>query len=564
MNQSGQSSAGKSSHQQNRSNRRTRKPPEERKVMKKEMLINVAQSEECRVAIVEDGVLEELYIERASADNYVGNIYKGRIVNLEPSIQAAFVDFGVGRNGFLHISDVEPQYFRQGGVDPEEAMAAEQNRHDNGNNGRGNRGRRPRRPGDRPRVKPPIQDIFRRGDEVLVQVIKEGIGSKGPTLSTYISIPGRYLVLMPALGRVGVSRKIDDEDARQRLRSIMLELNPPKGLGFIVRTAGTERSKRELSRDLAYLLRLWKVLVRRIKRTSGPIDIYEESDMIIRTIRDIFTTDVDTIWIDEAAAYERAREFCQLVMPRFADRLQFYEGKEPLFHRYHLDEEIAKINRREVPLRDGGSIVIDTTEALVAIDVNSGSFRTDESAEETAYQLNMVAAKEIARQLRLRDLGGVIVNDFIDMRKEKHRRDVERCLRDAVRRDRARTKILRTSPFGLVEMTRQRIRPSVRRSVFQDCPCCTGRGIVKTPESMAIEVIRLLMLVRHREGVRRILVNVNSDVAAYLNNKKRRELAEIETSGNLTLQVFGSESQFPEHLEIKCFDQNDRPLDIGL
>ena len=203
----------------------------------------------------------------------------------------------------------------------------------------------------RPRVKPPIQDIFRRGDEVLVQVIKEGIGTKGPTLSTYISIPGRYLVLMPALGRVGVSRKIEDDDARRRLRDILLELNPPKGLGFIVRTAGTDRTKKELSRDLAYLLRLWKVIVRRIKKTPAPVDIYEESDMIIRTIRDIFTSDVDAIYIDEPAAYERAKEFLQLVMPRYVNRLQLYEGKEPLFHKYNLDEEIAQIHQRKVPLQ---------------------------------------------------------------------------------------------------------------------------------------------------------------------------------------------------------------------
>ncbi len=216
--------------------------------------------------------------------------------------------------------------------------------------------------------------------------------------------------------------------------------------------------------------------------------------MIIRTIRDIFTGDVDSIYIDEPTAYERAKEFLQIVMPRYVSRLQLYEGKEPLFHKYRLDEEIARIHQRKVPLRQGGSIVIDQTEALVAIDVNSGNFRADDSAEETAYQMNLLAAKEIARQLRLRDLGGVIVNDFIDMRKEKHRRNVERALRDAVKRDRARTKILRTSPFGLIEMTRQRIRPSLKRSVFKDCPCCSGTGVVKTAESMAIEVVRLLIL----------------------------------------------------------------------
>jgi ribonuclease E len=576
--------------------------------MKQEMLINVSQPEECRIAIVEDAVLEELYIERSNADNYVGNIYKGRVVNIEPSIQAAFVDFGVGRNGFLHISDVESQYFRQGGYDPDRPIGFDgRQRHDeprrdeprrdeprrdepphgdddlahddhgpipeNGDHAepegddfdedgprRPRQQRRGPRFGSRPRIKPPIQDILRRGDELLVQVIKEGIGTKGPTLSTYISIPGRYLVLMPALGRVGVSRKIEDEEARRKLRDIMLELNPPRGLGFIVRTAGIDRTKKEISRDLAYLLRLWKVITRRIKKMPAPVTIYEESDMIIRTIRDIFTGDVDSIFIDEPAAYERAKEFLQIVMPRYVSRLQLYGGREPLFHKYNIEGEIAKIQQRKVPLRQGGSIVIDQTEALVAIDVNSGNFRADDSAEETAYQMNQLAAKEIARQLRLRDLGGVIVNDFIDMRKERHRRNVERCFRDAMKRDRARTKILRTSPFGLIEMTRQRIRPSLKRSVYKECPCCTGTGVVKTAESMAIEVIRMLQFAAQREGVARVSVTVAKEVADYLHNKKRREIARLEDQGNMTIQVFGKEESSPEHLVMECVDASGREV----
>jgi ribonuclease E len=543
--------------------------------MKQEMLINVAQPEECRIAIVEDGSLEELYIERTSQDNYVGNIYKGKVVNLEPSIQAAFVDFGVGRNGFLHISDVEPQYYRQGGYDPGRPLESGATAHradvDVGDddqegdeeNGRQRRGPR-QRPGARPRVKPPIQDILRRGDEVLVQVIKEGMGTKGPTLSTYISIPGRYLVLMPALGRVGVSRKIEDDEVRRKLRDVMLELNPPKGLGFIVRTAGIDRTKRELSRDLAYLLRLWKVIVRRIKKCPGPIDIYEESDMITRTIRDIFTGDVDAIYIDEQQAHDRAKEFLQIVMPRYVTRLHYYEGKEPLFHKYNLDQEISLIHQRKVPLRQGGSIVIDQTEAMVAIDVNSGNFRADDSAEETAYQMNLLAAREIARQLRLRDLGGVVVNDFIDMRKEKHRRNVERALRDAVKRDRARTKILRTSPFGLIEMTRQRIRPSLKRSVYRDCPGCAGSGVVKTAESMAIEVVRILLTATQHSDVSRVTVTVAHEVATYLNNRKRRELSRLEDENGISVQVFAGEGVSPEYLSIECHDTQGREVKIPI
>ncbi|MBC7856485.1 MAG: Rne/Rng family ribonuclease, partial [Pirellulaceae bacterium] len=399
----------------------------------------------------------------------------------------------------------------------------------------------------------------------LVQVIKEGIGTKGPTLSTYISIPGRYLVLMPALGRVGVSRKIEDDQARRELRDIMLELDPPKGLGFIVRTAGQQRTKKELSRDMAYLLRLWKVIVRRLKKTEGPGTIYEESDMIIRTIRDIFTAEIDSIYIDNAESFERAKEFLQLVMPRHVNRLHHYDGKEPLFHKYKLEQEIAQIYQRKVSLRGGGSIVIDQTEALVAIDVNSGSFRAKaEDAEETAYQLNISAAKEIARQLRLRDLGGVIVNDFIDMRRERHRRGVERALHDAMKRDRARTKILRTSPFGLIEMTRQRSRPSVKKSVYGDCPCCSGRGVVKTAESMAIEVVRLIMLSSQQSGVRRVTVKVNQEVATYLSNKKRREIMQLEDDAGLNVQILGSDGLFPEHLELDLRDEEGREVKMPM
>jgi ribonuclease E len=529
--------------------------------MKQEMLINVSQPEECRIAIMEDGVLEELYVERTSQDNYVGNIYKGRVVNIEPSIQAAFVDFGVGRNGFLHISDIEPQYYRQGGLDPDKAFELVDSAGKSADaEGEGRRGGRKPRIGDRPRVKPPIQDILRRGDEVLVQVIKEGFGTKGPTLSTYISIPGRYLVLMPPLGRVGISKKIDDEHERRILRDIMLELRPPKGVGFVVRTAGTERTKSEMARDMAYLLNLWKSIVRRMRKYSAPIDIYQESDMIIRTIRDMFTEDVGRILIDEPAAFERAREFLELVMPKYAPRLQLYEGKEPLFHRFGLEEEISRINQRKVPLKGGGSIVIDTTEALVAIDVNSGSFRTEKSAEENAYQMNLIAAKEIARQLRLRDLGGVIVNDFIDMRKEKYRRSVEKALHDALKRDRARTKVLRTSPFGLIEMTRQRIRPSLRKSIFRDCPTCTGTGIVKTPESMAIEAMRTLQLSATRDDVTRLNITVHDDVATWINNRKRREMAQFEDTTHIQLHVVGKDGVSPEHLVFEAWDSAGRSV----
>jgi ribonuclease E len=521
------------------------------------MLINARQPEEYRIAVIEDETLEELYVERTTNDNYVGNIYKGVVVNIEQSIQAAFVDFGVGRNGFLHVSDVEPHYFKQANnfVAPKD------------NNGR-RRGDRRRHDDDdfcdygRPRVKPLIQDVFQKGDEVVVQVIKEGIGTKGPTLSTYISIPGRYLVLMPSLGHVGVSRKIEDESTRRKLRSLLEELNPPKGLGFIVRTAGADRTRKELALDLAYLMRLWKSIVRRIKHLPGPVGIYEESDMIIRTIRDVFTSDVNEIIVDERDAYERASEFLQVIMPRYADRITYYDGREPLFVKYNVDREIAKIHSRKVDLKDGGSIVIDQTEALVAIDVNSGSFRTNDSPEETAFQLNLRAAKEIARQIRLRDLGGVIVNDFIDMNSEAHRRAVERTLRDAMKRDRSKTKILKTSPFGLIEMTRQRVRPGLKRSIYRECPCCKGGGAIKSIESMSLEIIRLLALASQEPRARQIVMGVCEEVAEYMNNKKRLQLAQIESESAASVIVKSVTDVWPEHIEIDIFDESGKKVNF--
>ncbi len=514
--------------------------------MKKEMLINVYQPEESRIAILENGTLEELYVERNSQENFTGNIYKGRVVNIEPSIQAAFVDFGVGRNGFLHVSDLEYQYYKH--------IAPEKKDSDKDKKGK------PRHNERHIRSKPPIQDILKRGSEVLVQVIKEGLGNKGPTLSTYISIPGRYLVLMPGLQRVGVSRKIEDEDVRKKLKRTLLDLDPPPGLGFIIRTAGVDRSKGDLRRDMKYLLRLWQTIVRRIKKTASPIDIYEENDMMIRTIRDIFSSEIDTVWIDEEAAYQRAHDFMQVVMPQHVDRVKLYEGKEPLFHKHHIEEEISRIQNRHVPLRGGGSIVIDQTEALVAIDVNSGSFRVENDAEETAYQVNLRAAEEIARQIRLRDLGGVIVNDFIDMRSERHRRGVEKTLKKAVERDRARTKVLRISPFGLIEMTRQRIRPSLRRNFYRECPSCNGTGYVKTAESLAIEVMRLLMRTASQKDIQSITADVTDPVANYLNNRKRREIAALEEQFEVNIRVNICSSSDPEHVVLRCFDNFDKEI----
>ncbi len=357
-------------------------------------------------------------------------------------------------------------------------------RDDRGGGGRDRDQRRGRRPFGRPgagRPKPLIQDIFKRGQEVLVQVIKEGIGTKGPTLSTYISIAGRYLVLMPGLNRIGVSRKIDDDEQRRRLREILNELQAAQGprLHHPHRRPGPqqERAAARPGLSVAAVAGGRRGASSKLKAPGRDLPGKRHDH---RTIRDTFTSDIDTIWVDEPNAFEHAQEFLQIVMPRYANRIK-------LLRRHRADVPQVRHRGRDRPhpaapraAADGGSIVIDQTEALVAIDVNSGNFRADNNAEETAYQMNLQAAKEIARQLRLRDLGGVIVNDFIDMRDEKHRRGVEKAMRDAVKRDRARTKILRISQFGIIEMTRQRIRPSLKRSVYQDCPHCHGTGQVKT------------------------------------------------------------------------------------
>jgi ribonuclease E len=496
------------------------------------MLINVAEGEECRIAILHQNRLEELFIERASAESHVGNIYKGKVTNVEPSIQAAFVDFGLPKNGFLHISDLQPQYF-PGGMHTVEEV-----------------GRKTPR-----RERPPIQKCLRRGQEILVQIIKEGIGTKGPTLTTYISIPGRYLVMMPGMNRLGVSRRIEDEDARRKMRSILDELELPKDMGFILRTAGMDRTKRELQQDLMYLQRLWKVVARRIQAERPPCELYRESDLVIRTIRDVFSADFSRIIVDDAQTADKVRDFLSIAMPRSSAPVELYSGRRPLFHEYKLEQEIDRINSRYVPMLSGGSLVIESTEALVAIDVNSGRFRDHDDAEESAFRVNIEAAEEIARQLRLRDLGGLILCDFIDMRAEKHRRGVERALRDALKKHKERAKCLRMSQFGIIEMTRQRMRPSIKRSIYQDCPHCRGTGLVKNTESMTLDIMRLLLLATHHESVDVVEVRVASEVGFGLQNHKRATLNQLETETHRRIVIRTDENLGPDQYSFECFDQ---------
>ncbi len=501
-----------------------------------EMMINASTGDECRIAVLESGRLEELYIERNSAESHVGGIYKGKVTNIEPSIQAVFVDFGQAKNGFLHISDVHPQYFPEGGKDSSEEVGKKIPR----------------------RNRPPIQRCFRRGQEVVVQVTKEGVGTKGPTLTSYLSIPGRFLVMMPGMKRLGVSRRIEDEDSRRHMRDILNELELPEGMGFILRTAGLDRSKRELQRDLNYLNRLWRIIAERVRKTRAPAELYRESDLVIRTMRDVLTADFKRIVIDDPKTAETAREFLRIALPRTQDIVELYEGPEPIFHKFGIEDEIDKINVRKVPLPLGGSIVIDSTEAMVAIDVNSGRFRQIADAEESALRVNLEAAEEIARQLRLRDLGGLVVCDFIDLREDRNKRAVERCLRNALKKHKERARILRMSQFGLIEMTRQRQRSSIRQSIFTECTHCSGAGMVKSAESMVLEVLRVLQLAAHTGDVSRIALTVAPEVASMVQNQKRSQLIKLEQDTGTTISILPDAHQSVDDLTCECRDARGR------
>ncbi len=518
------------------------KPEEAKEVTKapepsgeKEMIINVVPREECRIAIMEEGKLQEIYLERASSENYVGNIYKGIITNVEPSIQAAFIDFGQGKNGFLHISDLHPEYFPNGEGNTE------------------NVGRKMPR-----RSRPPIQRCLRRGQQLLVQITKEGIGTKGPTLTTYLSIPGRFLVMMPGMRQLGVSRKIEDDEARRKLRDQLHELDLPENAGFIARTAALDHTKRELQSDLNYLSRLWNTVDKRIKNMKAPAEMYTESDLVIRTIRDVYTSDITRIVVDNADVAERAHEFLSIFSPRSRDIVVHFDDPEPIFHRYGIEDELEQLHSRHVPLKSGGSIVIDQTEALVAVDVNSGRFRAEEDAETTAYKIDLEAADEIPRQLRLRDLGGVVICDFIDVRLEKHKREIERRLNRNLKQHKERAKILRMSEFGIIEMTRQRQRASLTRNVYEDCRYCRGTGLVKTTESVVLDVMRLIQLAVTKENIRSIEVSVSAEVAHLLQNRKRSTLHELEKNNRRLISIRTVSDFSLDQVQIKCTDPRGR------
>ncbi|MHB8708989.1 MAG: Rne/Rng family ribonuclease, partial [Desulfuromonadales bacterium] len=485
--------------------------------MSKKMLINATHPEENRVAIVENGVLTELGVEVAGREPTKGNIYKAAVVRVEPGLQAAFVDYGAERLGFLQIDEVNAAVVK---------------------------------PGFKENGKPRINDLLQRGQEILVQIVKEERGTKGAALTTYLSLAGRYMVLMPGTPTRGVSRKAEDDKQRKQMKKALSSLDLPENVGCIVRTAALDQTREELERDYQYLMRLYENIEALEKKVKAPVLIYKESNLVIRSIRDYFTTDMDEVLIDDPEVFREAREFFEVVMPDHVGLVKLHQERRPIFSRYQIEEQIETISRNKVALPSGGSIVIDTTEALVAIDVNSGKMAGETNVESTATRTNLEAAEEVARQLRLRDLGGLIVIDFIDMRDRKHNRQVEDRLKEATARDKARITIGHISQFGMLEMSRQRIKPAMTEGAFRICPHCQGAGQIRSVETLAVSVLRRLHAALAKGQIAEAEAQMAREVASFLLNEKREELVEMERRYQADIQITGRTSFLADQVEI--------------
>jgi len=493
----------------------------------KRMLFNATQQEELRVAIVDGQKLIDIDIEAAGREQRKGNIYKGVITRIEPSLEACFVNYGEERHGFLPFKEVARAYFKEG-VDVRSAS---------------------------------IKDALREGQEIIVQVEKEERGQKGAALTSFISLAGRYLVLMPNNPRGGgVSRRIEGED-RQELRDAMSQLDIPDGMSIIARTAGIGRDATELQWDLSYLMQLWKAIDEAAKGNSAPLLIYLESSLVIRAIRDYFQPDIGEILIDTDDIYEQAAAFMSVVMPDNLPRVKRYHDDVPLFSRFQIEHQIETAYSRTVPLPSGGAIVIDHTEALVSVDVNSARATRGSDIEETATRTNLEAADEIARQARLRDLGGLIVIDFIDMESSKAQKDVENRLRDALRHDRARVQMGKISKFGLMEMSRQRLRPALSEGSHVTCPRCNGTGHIRDTESSALQVLRIIQEEAMKENTAAIHSQVPVEVAAFLLNEKRAEVIKIETRFKVNVLMIPNKHLETPHYKLERLRHDDPRLD---
>lgn len=472
-------------------------------MMKKKIFINALYAEEKRVAIVEGDTLVDFYVEFSSRAHLKGNIYKGVIARIEPGLQAAFVDFGPKKQGFLQMREIQPQYFQN------------------------------RKQGKRARV----QDVLSKGQEVIVQVERDERDTKGAGLTTYISIPGRYIVMMPGQKRVGISRKIEGREDRDRLKEMFSSLKLPEDMGFILRTACSDISSDELSNDLKYLTRLWSGIKDESEKVSAPALIYKEQDIALRTVRDYLTSDVNEVLIDDAETFRKTKEFLRKTVPWRKINIKQYKDKRPIFTQHSIEEQIEKINDRYVKLPSHGYIVFDKTEALTAIDVNSGRSRKEENIEATALKTNLEAAHEIARQLRLRDIGGLIVIDFIDMASAKNRREVEKSLQDSLNSDKAHFDITGISRFGIVEMTRERLRSSYLDTMHTACTSCSGAGVVKSDVAVAISALREMHARAATGNVQSITCRIPIESANYLMNLKRGSIVEIEKSFKAAINI---------------------------
>lgn len=501
--------------------------------MSKKMLINAMHPEEARVAIVEDGHLVELDIEIAGNEQTRGNVYKGVVVRVEPGLQAAFVDIGLKKLGFLQMGEIHPENWQWRDDVPEDQ-----------------RHRRPR-----------IQEILRRGQELIVQVEKGERDNKGAALTTYISLPGRYMVLMPGSDSAGISRKVESESERKKLKELVAGLEIPEGIGYIMRTEAVGRTKTELTKDLQYLMKLYNSIREKGAEIKGAGLIYQESDLVIRTIRDYFNADIDEVLVDSKEVYKQARAFFKETMPKCEKLVKMHQEKRPIFSRYQLEEQIDLIYEKKVPLKSGGSIFIEPTEALVSIDVNSGKSTGERGVEDTAYKTNLEAAAEAARQLRLRDLGGLIVIDFIDMRERKHNAEVEKTLKTALKGDKARVTVGRISQFGLLEMSRQRIKQTINQASTLECPHCEGRGKVKSVEAMALSFLRKVHAAAAKGTVAEVRGGLPLEVAYYLLNRKKRELAQIETDYDIDVTVKGKPSFLLNQMEVELTKREKPPIE---
>ncbi len=475
----------------------------------KELLIN-AESMEIRTAVLEDGVLDEFYVERASPAPLVGNVYKGKVTSVVPGIRAAFVDLGMEKNGFLYLTDivgptpdVEDSVPLEGGNAPAFSLSGPQ--------------------------MPRIQDLVRVGQEILVQVVKEPLGSKGPRLTTHLTLPGRFLVLMSLDNTFGISKRIDEPKERERLKHLIKELHPPQDMGLIVRTAANGANRKQLWRDIRFLAALWKRIKFRSVRAPSPSLIHEEYSLPLRIVRDYLTEEIHKIVVDSKVEYQMVMRFLSQTEPHLRSRVELHQQEIPLFERKGLEKELATIYNRKVQLPSGGTVVIEQTESLVAIDVNSGKFTGRRNLEETSFVTNMEAAKEIPRQIRLRDLGGIVIIDFIDMNSQSHKQKVFNTLQNAMRKDRAKTNLSFLSEFGLVEMTRQRIRRSLESVSFQDCPMCQGRGSIRSVVTVSIEVLRQIRRAFQSSKKQTVEVIVHPDLASRLFNEDREAIAAIES-----------------------------------